>query len=529
MNNESPLVDHITEISARRTALNAGAAYGRYGLAMVLGIILQGYVIRALGRDEYALWPLILTCLSFASVIPVGIGSGTGRFLAHALGRKDVREVEQITTSLFVALSVGALLYTAAVVMVSLYFERIFDLPEGTNGIGPPAMLLAGMGGAIALPFGVFSGGLQAAQQFVVLNVLGVLSLAARLLLTVLAFTVSTPSLIWVAGVQLLVTVAENVALFWFAQRLVPWQRIRRAAFSWPVLRQTHGFSLLVLVTTVAGLLYWQVDTIVINKLLDPALVTGYSVVVSFVLYSYQIASLGISVIGPVSTILHARQEIPRLSRLIYRANRIVVPWGACLLGFLMICGREVLNLYLGPGYDPYAILFLILGISGIVSATQVASGLVPQAFGRVSLVAIMSLMAAILNATLSVLFILVCGWALVGVTLGTAVVMIVYKLVFWPWYTAAMLRVPVSEYVWRTVILPLADTTPFLAIVLVAQVAGCAHGWVGLAATFLLASAGQAAYVLGWSLETTDRARVKAVGGRCLSLLKLTSRESGS
>ena len=387
MSDENSQIDSVTEISRRRTVLNASVSYGRYAVAMLFGLVLQGYVIRTLGRDEYALWPLVVTCLGFVSLIPTGIGSGAGRFLAHALGRKDVNQVEQITTSLFVAMSACAILYLAAVICVSVHFERLFDVPEGTAGIGPRAFLLAGAGGAIALPFGVFRGGLYAAQRFVFTNALTICSLVLRLLLTVVAFNVNTPSLVWVATVQLAVSVAENTIVFLFARRVVPWQRLRWRAFDWSILKETSTFSLLMLMMTVAGLLYWRTDNILINKLLDPALVTGYAVVAGLVLRVYEVASLGVRVVGPVAAIMHAREETARLRRLVYRANRCVVPIVASLLLFLIVFGREVLIHYLGPQYAEYGALFYVLGASCMLSLTQGAAGLVPRATGRLGTV----------------------------------------------------------------------------------------------------------------------------------------------
>lgn len=83
-------------------------------------------IIRKLGRDEYAIWPLVMTCIGFVSLIPIAVGSGAGHFLAHALGRKDLKEIEQITTSLFAALLGVAVVYTVAIVLLSIYFEWIF-------------------------------------------------------------------------------------------------------------------------------------------------------------------------------------------------------------------------------------------------------------------------------------------------------------------------------------------------------------------------------------------------------------------
>jgi O-antigen/teichoic acid export membrane protein len=331
-----------------------------------------------------------------------------------------------------------------------------------------------------------------------------------------------------VAAVQLSVTILENIAVFVLARRAVPWQRIRWRAFNGAVLRRTHSYSLLVLVSSVAALLYWKADNVVINKVLDPCLLTGYAVVVSLVLHAHELGLFGISVLGPVATLMHAREEIRRLCHLIYRANRIVVPWVTSLLLFLMVFGAEVLDLYVGRGYEQYAPLFLVLGTGMMVSLTQSASQLVPRAYGRIGLISLMSLIVGIVNVLLSLTFMLVFDLGLMGVALGTGVVAVLHRAIFWPWYTARMLHVPVFQYFCRTVVLPLSCALPFAGVVLAARFGGLARGWPGLAGTFVVAGAVELAFMLCWGLEQADRAQVRRLCQRYSISLRLAAKAAG-
>jgi len=372
------------------------------------------------------------------------------------------------------------------------------------------------------LPFGVFQGGLRAAQKFVVLNVLRSIILIAGLIFIVLGFTFGLVGLVWVAGVQLLLAVGEGVGFYMLSRRIVPWQRVRWSSFNWRVLKKVSNFSLLSLVAGVAGLLYWQTHNVVINKLLEPSLLTGYAVVVSFILYTFQLTSLGTTVLGPVATVMHAKGDLPRMGRLIYRANRTVVPMSICILFFIIIFGREILRVYLGPGYESYAVLFPILGISAAISATQNSSAIVPRAFGRIFTVSLMSLVVAILNVLLGLYFVLVLKWGLIGVAAGTAIVTIFYKWVFWPWYTGRMLGISYMEYLQKSSLAPIFHSLPFIVVILVLRFMNFGKGWIGLISVFMIAGSIQAIYMLMHGLEKSDRIRVRELMVESLSLFKL-------
>ena len=468
MNMNSELLDNVTEISRQRTTVNAASNYVTYAVAAVIGIFLQAYIIRALGKNEYAIWPLVGTCMSFAGLIPIGIGSGAGRFLAYALGKKNLKEVGQITTSLFVALVVVSVFYTVAIIFLSIYFEKIFDIPEGAEGIGPWAMLLAGLSGAVALPFGVFQGGLRAAQKFVILNVIRIISIVTRLILVILAFTLSLPSLIWIAGIQLLLAMGEGIVILLVAKKVVPWQKVRWSLFSWKVLKRVSNYSLLVLITTIAGLLYWKTDNIIINKLLDPCMLTGYAVVVNLVLSSYRMTSLGAGALGPVATIMFSQGNLPRIGRLIFRANRITVSLSVPLLLFLIIYGKEVIEVYVGKQYSDYSYLFLLLAGASILSVTQANASIVPHALNKMGLVSLVSLGTAVANILLSMYFVISLKWGLMGIAAGTAIVTAISRTIWSPWYTSHLLKIPWRRYFWNANIKPLVNCIPVLCVMLI-------------------------------------------------------------
>ncbi len=511
----------LTEVSRRRVIINAASNYGKYGIALVVNLFLGAYVIRMLGKVEYSIWPLVSTVMGFIALIPVSVGSGTARFLAHALGRKDLREVEEITTSVFMALLVSAVVYAMAVVIVSIYFERIFTIPAGAEGIGPWAMFLAGMAGVIRIPFSVFQGGLNAAQQYVAINLREIGLLILRGLLTVLAFTVSGPSLIWVAVIYLLIEGISTVVTWQIARRVVPWQKIRWKSFNWQTLWRVNNFSVWVLVGSVAALLYWKTDNIIINKFLDPTLLTGYSIVIGILLQAYSLASLGSSVLTPAATIMHAQKDTPRIARMIYRANRVTVLMGVPAIIFLMIFGSPVLVLYLGSSeYAAYGILFAILGGGLILSLTQTAGKSVPQAYGRNALNNCLSLLVAAANVGFSLYFVVVLDWGLIGVAAGTAIATVPYSVVFWPWYIAYLLEISWLEFVGRSILIPLAHCLPVCGLLVAFRLLGMGTSLPGLVAIGMAAALVHIGYTLKWGLYPQDRqaamAALKKAGRLC-------------
>jgi O-antigen/teichoic acid export membrane protein len=505
-------LDALTEVSRHRIVVNALSSYGRYGVALLVTLFLQAYIIRSVGRVEYSIWPLVATVTGFATLIPLAISGGVNRYLAHAYARKSLVEVEQITTSVFMATLAAALLYVAAIVGFAFSFERIFDIPAGAAGVGPWVMLLVGIAEAFRIPVGVYQGGLDAAQKFVAINLREIVVLILYAALVVVAFTVSTPALLWVAAAYALTQLMGAVITWRVARRLLPWQQIKWSAFRWGTLRTVMAFGLWALLGSISILLYWRTGNVIINKLLDPVLVTGYSVVVGILLQGYQLAGLGTGVLFSAATVLHANQDLDRLARMIYRASRVTAALSVPAILFLVFFGGPVMTLYLGDShYAEYGVYFAVLGPAMIIQLTQIPSRTVPQAFGKNAFNNVVVLLFAAFNVGLSLLLVSVAHWGLMGVAASAAIVIALLNLCFWPWYSAGLLGIGWWRYFTRSLLLPLAHCLPALAVTAGMWALGVGDTLGELVAVAAAVVIVHGAYMLAVGLPREDRKAVLA------------------
>ena len=94
---------------------------------------------------------------------------------------------------------------------MSLAFDQLFEVPPGTSGAGPWAMFLAGVSGAVQVPFGVFQGSLVAAQRFGQTSLVAGVSSLLRIVFIVVLFQLTDPNLAWVAAVSLLLAIVPGI------------------------------------------------------------------------------------------------------------------------------------------------------------------------------------------------------------------------------------------------------------------------------------------------------------------------------
>ncbi len=371
-------------------------------------------------------------------------------------------------------------------------------------------MLLVGVAEAFKVPVGVFQGGLNAAQKFVAINAREIAILVLYGVLVVVAFVVSGPALVWAAAAYAVTQFMGAVITWRIAHRLLPWQRIRRDGFDWAVLRKVLGFGLWMLVGAIAVLLYWRTGNIIINKLLDPVLVTGYSVVVGILLQGYQLAALGSGVLFSAATVLHAKQDLDRMARMIYRASRVTTALAAPAVLFLAFFGKPVMTIYLGDShYGEYGVYFAVLGAAMIIQMTQIPSRTVPPAFAKNAANNLVALLAAALNVGMALLLILGFGWGLMGVAASAAIVIALFNACFLPWYSARLLGVSWWQHLAKSTLLPIAHCIPALAVLAVFRVVGVGDTLAQLIAVLVAVAVVHGAYMLTVGLMPEDRGAV--------------------
>lgn len=499
-------LEKAAEVSARRVLINAFSNYGYYALQALVLLVLQAYVIRSVGKAEYSLWPLCRTCISISALIQLGIGSGASRFISHALGTKDQQQIHRITSTLFVALSVGAVLYFVAFTLVGLNFQQIFDIPAGAEGIAMPTMLLLGLAGAILMPFSIFEGVLVAAQERIRLNTIRGALLLVRLCLVVLAFELDKPSIVYIAATQVILSLSEAAALYHVSGRVFPWRRLSFHDCHWATFRTINSFSLLTLVTAVAGKLYWDADQIVINKFLDPTLVAGYSVTSTLLMQSLQITRLASTAFMSPLTILYAQNRYDRIARILYRSNRIAVPVGAIALLFFTFYGDDFIRAYIGNGFEECTGLFYLLGPAMLLSQTQTLSARIPTVCGHARLPAITSVLAAVANLFLSLYFVSEYNLGLAGIAAATVIVLLAYRVLFTTWYAAYLLKIPFHTFLTNLIGIPLLLCIPSILVFSAGQFIAIERSWPYLICMVLLATAAQGIGCYRYGLLQSDR-----------------------
>jgi O-antigen/teichoic acid export membrane protein len=349
---------------------------------LVVGLVCIPVLTRTLGDSRFGLLALMWTVIGYFSLLDLGLGRATTRFVAQALGTDDVLRARQVAA--FTAVGQTAVGVVAGALLVALTPWIVADLlhiPDGLRVDAEHAFHWL----ALSVPVVVLSLNLRAvlegAQRFDLTNLI-------RAPQGALAFALPTAAAVRGAHLATIVVLLLGLRVVvclvtWLAVRVVlPGFRFDIRA-SWHLMRPLLGYSGWVAVSNVVGPLLTFLERFVLGA------VAGMSAVAYFAAPYEAIsrllilpASLAGGLFPVVSTTLGAEQR-GAAEQLLGRSVRALTALLALPVVIVILLSRPLLTLWLGPVYAAaagtalavLAVGVFILGIAHVPSAFLYGQG----------------------------------------------------------------------------------------------------------------------------------------------------------
>jgi O-antigen/teichoic acid export membrane protein len=449
------------------TLLVRGSALRVFTLvaSVAVSFFLMPFLIHALGDRWYGMWALIGSITSYYALLDLGLTSAVNRFLTQAVARDDETDANSVIVTalaIFGGIGGGVLLVSIAVAFSAGWF---LEAPA-ERVVFRQAVIILGADVALAFPFAVFNGLLVAHYRFDIVAAAQLLALAARTALIVY-FIGRGHSIVALAIITLAVNLASRLALAVAARRLLPSLQFSRDHLRAVQARALFGYGKYTFVAVAADRIRFQVDTVVVASFLGVGMVTHYAIAARVAQLFMELMIRALGVIGPVFMRVDATGDHERMRRTFLLATRVSTLAAVTVAGGVAILGESLIELWIGESYlDAYWPL-VILVIALTFDLMQMPSVSFLYASARHNLYAYLNAGEALANLGLSIL--LVQHYGMIGVSLGTAIPLLVTRLILQPRYVCRALALDLAPYyshLGRAALLAILSQLPLLLIV---------------------------------------------------------------
>lgn len=343
----------------------AGAllSYINLGIGSIIPLFYTPIMLKLLGQEEYGLYGLANSAISYLSLLNFGMGSAIVRYTAKCRAEEKHNEVKGLI-GLFLLIygclsMVVCLLGSYLVGKADVFFAKGLSVEEISRL--RVIMRIMVLSTAISLPISVFTSIISAYEQFIFAKAYGILGTVLTPILNLIILYAGHGA-VGIAMANLIFQIISGLIYCTYCARRL---RLVPSFKGMPIhlLKEIWIFSAFVFISSIADMLYWATDKVLIGAFIGSAAVAVYNIGGTFTSILQNMAHAISNMFTPkVMMMARDHSSAEQTSELMIRIGRLQYYIVSFVLSGYIVFGRSFIVLWAGEGYmDAYYIALLTM------------------------------------------------------------------------------------------------------------------------------------------------------------------------
>ena len=442
-----------------KNQLKAGAAlqYVQMALQIIVNLVYTPVMIRILGDNEYGIYSLASSIISYLNLLTLGFGASYIRFYSIRKAEGDevgVKRLNGLYLLVFTVLGLIALIAGLAIAFnVGIFFNETYTAHD--LEIARTLMFFLAFNLAVSFPASVFISYITSQEKFVFQKLVNMGKTVLSPCLSIVFLFLGYGSIGMVMVTTFVSLLIDVVNIVFCVGKLKMRFSLRHPDLH--LLKDIAVFSVFIAINQIIDQVNWQTGKLVLGKMVSATAVAVYAVG-SNINTMYMSFSTAISgVFAPrINRLISEKSEgwIDEINHLFQRVGRIqFLILGLILTGFIFF-GQYFISVWAGEGYELSYYIALLLICPATISLIQNIGIEIQRARNRHQFRSIAYLIMALINVGLSILFCYL--WGTVGTAIGTAISIIVANGFIMNIYYRKRLDMKIGQFWWQIIkILP--------------------------------------------------------------------------
>jgi len=424
--------------------MNAASNWAALAVNMVTGFFLTPFIIHYVGKSDYGIWTLVISIVGYYGLLGMGVSSAITPYTARYIGQKDWQALNAlVNTALTFFMSIGAIALIASFALAAP-LASFFNVSPDRFLAFQYTMWLAGLATAIGFPQNVCVSVCYGHENYVASNFVSIGAALMRAGLTVWLLLKGYGLL----GAALAVVASETLSLVANAVlcRIVAKHvKLRFFSVSRRMLRILLIYGGAAMVIAISNTLRFQIDSAVIGKFLGMESIAVYGIAALLMQYFCKAVREALKVLKPRFAGLYGSGRKEELQQTLFRSTKLASAFAFGGAALLIVFGRHLIHLWVGTKFtDAAPVLYVLVGALAFEMAQNPGINVL-FAVDRIRLLAVLWLVEALFNVSLSLL--LVGPFGIIGVALGTAIPCVILKLLVLPYLITRAASVSLTKY----------------------------------------------------------------------------------
>ncbi|RYH00174.1 MAG: hypothetical protein EON58_01185 [Alphaproteobacteria bacterium] len=461
-------------------------------LQIASGFVLPRLISDQLGQGSLGIWDFGWTVVSYFALLQGGIVSSVNRYVARHRATGDFAGVNQSVNSVRLVLNAIAILTAILTVLAAWLLPRMMHQQlGGLTSEASGVLLLLGFTSAVQIQGAVFGGILTGCHRWTVHNAIkagtAIVSVGGGLLVIGCGGNIVMLSGVMLAS-EILMRAAQRVA----ALRVCPELTLSRKSFDWPKAKEMMHFGGKSYLTVISQMFSNQTTSLIVASTFGVGALALFSRPRNLIRSVASVVQLNAMVMVPMVSAIEAGGRIEELRQLAISGTRYAVFFCLPVLIFLLVMGRDVMQLWMGVSYVNQAILG-VFAVSGLVEAMSFPLHRVLMGMNRHGRIATLNLIAAGMGASIAGLCVLHPARNLLWVAISLALPSLLVNGLLLPLASARILQLPLRQLIGETWRLPVLCCLPGTVCLLTVALALDASPLLRILSAAAAAAAGSA------------------------------------
>lgn len=440
-------------------------SYITMAVNLLVSILYTPFLLGSLGQQQYGLYNLGQSVVSYLGLAEFGFGNAVVRYAAkyRAEGRlKETADLYGMFMRIYGMIAAGIFVIGT---VVCVFSDRFFVVTTGAEGYRQLKVIIMIMVVNLTFSFATqtYTSIVSAYERFVFLKV-------TNLIYILLKPMVMIPLLLWgykaiaLSLVTTILTMGIHIVNICYVKKVLKVSvNFKNPIFNRTLLKEIIGYSSFIFITAIVTQLNDNTDQLVLGATTGELAVAVYAVGFQLSSYIQQIPSTVGGVLFPrVTAKVASGATAEELSSVMLRTGRIQFFIAFLMCSGFALFGREFVALWVGRDYAVAYWIVLALVIPAMIPNIQTVGALIVQAMNKHQFRALANLICAVMNVAASIPAAIYYGP--LGCAICTGITTVLARGFLMNWYYKTKVGLDIVGF-WKSIFRLLVKLVPIILV----------------------------------------------------------------
>ena len=391
----------------KKNEIKSGAIIGYINMIanIIVTFVYTPIMLKLMGNEEFGLYSLVSSVISYLSVLDMGFGNAMIRFISKAQAKKEYDKEKEIN-GLFLILysAIGIITIFIGIALINNIQKLFPALTQDEIGKAKVIMEILILTIAISFPLSIFDSYVMACEKFKFLKILNLVkTISIPLTMLPLLF------LGYKAIAMVIVTSIFNImyhicTLLCCFKKLNMQIYISKGKFNVELFKNIFNYSFFVFLGLIVDTVFNNTDQVILGSVCGTVAVSIYSVGSKIINMNTTVSTTLSGLFLPkITKMLEEKEADYKISNLFLKVSRIQIYLMVLISSGFIVYGKQFLNLWVGGGYEQTYYIILLIILPALIPLTQNIGISIIQAKNKHQFRSVVYFIIAIINVILTI------------------------------------------------------------------------------------------------------------------------------